>query len=59
MEKHVESYHVPLLKIFLEDATFNVPKSPFHHEPNKKGLIFFLLISLGFFVIAISSRKMT
>jgi hypothetical protein len=59
MEKHVESDHVPLLKIFVKDAAFKVSKSPLHHEPSKKGLMFFLLIFLVFFVIALSSRKMT
>jgi hypothetical protein len=52
MEKHVESDHVLLLKIFLKYAIFKVPKSPRHHEPSKKGLMFFLLISLVFFVVA-------
>jgi hypothetical protein len=36
IKKHVEYDHVALLKIFLEDATFEVSKSPIYHEPNKK-----------------------
>jgi hypothetical protein len=35
MKNHVESNHVALLKIFLEDATFVFPKSALYHEPNK------------------------
>jgi hypothetical protein len=49
MEKHVESNHVHLLKIFLKYVAFKVPKSPFHHELSKQGLMFFLIIFLVFF----------
>ncbi len=31
MKKHVEYNHVALLKIFLEDAAFEVHKSPIYH----------------------------
>ncbi len=41
--------HVVLLKIFLEYSTFEVPKSPFYHEPSKKKVIVSPSNIFGFF----------
>jgi hypothetical protein len=59
MKKYVESNHVVLLKIFLKDVTFEVPKSPLYHEPSKKKANAFPFNIFGFFLIALSSKKMT
>jgi hypothetical protein len=57
MKKHVEYDHVALLKIFLKNATFEVPKSPIYHEPSKKRANVSPFNIFGFFLIALSSRN--
>ncbi len=59
MKKHVEFCHDALLKIFLKDEAFEVPKSPLYCEPSKKRANVSPSNIFGFLLIALSSKKMT
>ncbi len=57
MKKHVEFDHVDLLKIFLEDAIFEFPKSPLYREPSKKKVIVSPSNIFGFFSSSFKFKK--
>jgi hypothetical protein len=57
MKNHVESNHVALLQIFLEDATFEFPKSPLYREPSKKKVNVSPFNIFGFFSSSFKFKK--